>query len=460
MADAILVLGALVLAYHIRFTSGLFDTAPLFSRDRPPMERYHGFFIFGAFGLVLLLLTFGAYEMRTLIDRRQIAAPVLRALLWWTFLFAAASFLLQFDPPISRMYVLVAAVGSAVAVTLVRLGLLKSIALLPRDSFAIKTVLAGASWDEPPASVYRRSAFPEVRPAGTLDRALADDPADWIEALDARRCTEYFDRVLIDNTHVPFETALAIAHACDSLHVPYAILPTWSQVFAAGYELSDDAAVPVLVPRELPLDSWTNRTVKRTLDMAGAGLALAMLWPVIALLAVLVRMRSPGPAIFSQVRYGRHGRPFPMFKLRTMHPGSEGSDDRQVSTRKDDPRIFPLGHFLRRWNLDELPQLWNVLRGDMSLVGPRPERVYHADRLGLAMRPYHFRHSVKPGMTGWAQVNGYRGDTSLEERVRHDIHYIVSWSLLKDVQILLMTVFARWFAPRPPQPQGQQGGAP
>ena len=165
---------------------------------------------------------------------------------------------------------------------------------------------------------------------------------------------------------------------------------------------------------------------------------------MLLVLAALIKRESPaGPVFFRQERVGAGHRTFTLYKLRSMHPDAAASDSASVSTARGDARLLGIGAWMRRWNLDELPQFWNVLRGDMSLVGPRPERPYHVDRLAETIPHYLPRHLIKPGMSGWAQVNGLRGDCSLERRIQHDIYYIENWSFWLDVQILLMT-FVRW----------------
>jgi lipopolysaccharide/colanic/teichoic acid biosynthesis glycosyltransferase len=164
----------------------------------------------------------------------------------------------------------------------------------------------------------------------------------------------------------------------------------------------------------------------------------------VLLLALLIKRESPnGPVFFRQTRVGSNHRPFTLYKLRSMKPDAATTDDAAQSTGRADPRLLRIGAFLRRWNLDELPQFWNVLRGEMSLVGPRPERPYHVEQLASAIPHYLPRHVVKPGLTGWAQVNGLRGDSDLTARAQHDIYYIENWSVWLDVQIVLLT-FVRW----------------
>jgi len=194
----------------------------------------------------------------------------------------------------------------------------------------------------------------------------------------------------------------------------------------------------------LAINQLFNRAIKRAADLAGAIVGLVLSAPVVALLAVLIKRESPGGAVFfRQTRVGAGHRPFTLYKLRSMTPDADGQDDEQVSTRTNDPRLLSMGAFMRRWNLDELPQFWNVLRGEMSLIGPRPERPRHVDRLAGVIPHYLPRHLVRPGMTGWAQVNGLRGGSALEQRIQHDIYYIENWSLWLDLQILMLT-FIRW----------------
>ena len=195
--------------------------------------------------------------------------------------------------------------------------------------------------------------------------------------------------------------------------------------------------VPILSLRERPLYG-TRALAKRIVDITFAALLLAVTAPLLAVLAVLVRTTSPGPALYRQRRTGLDGRVFEMLKLRTMQSGAEEGSG-PVFARRGDVRVTPLGRFLRRFSLDELPQLWNVLRGDMSLVGPRPERPELLEELRRRHPGYMLRLSVKAGMTGWAQVHGLRGGTPFDERLRMDLEYIDAWSLWLDLEILVRT---------------------
>jgi Undecaprenyl-phosphate glucose phosphotransferase len=197
--------------------------------------------------------------------------------------------------------------------------------------------------------------------------------------------------------------------------------------------------VPLIHLRESPLYGW-NLVLKRAMDLVVGGLAFLVAAPLMALIAPAVRWSSPGPALLRQERMGLDGRRFAMLKFRTMRPDAEAATG-PVWARQDDPRRTWLGALLRRWSLDELPQLLNVLRGEMSLVGPRPERPVFVEEFRRQIPGYMLRHKVKAGMTGWAQVNGWRGNTSLQKRIEYDLYYIERWSLAFDLKILVKTLW-------------------
>ncbi|HRX56355.1 MAG TPA: exopolysaccharide biosynthesis polyprenyl glycosylphosphotransferase, partial [Verrucomicrobiales bacterium] len=192
----------------------------------------------------------------------------------------------------------------------------------------------------------------------------------------------------------------------------------------------------------LPLHSAFNQYVKRAIDMVGAFVGLVLSVPILAVCGALIYLESPGPIFYRQRRLGRSGQIFEMVKLRSMRLNAE-TGGKIGWTVKDDPRRLRIGTFMRAWNIDEIPQFWNVLKGEMSLVGPRPERPELIEEFKEVIPHYNARHNIKPGITGWAQVNGLRGDTDLSERVRFDLHYIENWNVFFDFQIMVMTFFKR-----------------
>ena len=215
------------------------------------------------------------------------------------------------------------------------------------------------------------------------------------------------------------------------------LVPDLSQAFRLNPSVEDFDGMPVVLVTESPEQGW-NAVIKRLFDLCGSSAGLILTAPLMAVVAVLVRLDSPGPVFYSHERVGLNGRRFRMIKFRSMraNAGETGAN----WTTKDDPRRTRLGTTLRRLSLDELPQLWNVFVGDMSLVGPRPEQPEHVDRFRASIPRYMLRHHVRAGMTGWAQVNGLRGDTPLENRIEYDLYYIEHWSLLFDMRILVLTV--------------------
>jgi len=219
------------------------------------------------------------------------------------------------------------------------------------------------------------------------------------------------------------------------------LVPDLSHAFRLNPSVEDFDGMPVVLVTDSPEQGW-NSVLKRSFDLACSGLGLVVLSPLLLLLAILVKLDSPGPVFYRQERVGLNGRRFRMIKFRSMRADAEAAG--AGWTTKDDPRRTRLGEALRRLSLDELPQLWNVLVGDMSLVGPRPERPMYVDQFRASIPRYMLRHHVRAGMTGWAQVNGLRGDTPLDQRIEFDLYYVKNWSLAFDVKIILLT-FARVF---------------
>lgn len=229
-----------------------------------------------------------------------------------------------------------------------------------------------------------------------------------------------------------------IIAACEKAGAKLSIIPFYAQYMSSNPCFDDLDGIPLLNIRRIPLDNWVNAFCKRMMDIIGALLLIAVTSPVMLLCAFGVKLSSPGPVIFKQKRTGRNKKLFTMYKFRSMRVNDV--QDTRWSADYDD-RKTRFGAFLRKCSLDELPQFFNVLKGDMSLVGPRPEIPYFVERFKEDVPLYMVKHQVRPGITGWAQVNGLRGDTSIKARIEHDLYYIEHWSLLFDIEILLTTIF-------------------
>ncbi len=233
-----------------------------------------------------------------------------------------------------------------------------------------------------------------------------------------------------------------IIAACEDAGVRLSIIPFFAGYVRSTPQMDDLNGIPLMNIRHIPLDNWTNAFLKRAMDIVCSAAALIVMSPVMALCAVGVKLSSPGPVIFRQQRVGRGKKQFWMYKFRSMRVNDEEST---AWSESKDSRRTRFGAFMRKCSLDELPQLWNVLKGDMSLVGPRPELPHFVKKFRKEVPMYMVKHQVRPGMTGWAQVHDLRGDTSIRDRIEHDIYYIEHWSFWFDIQILLITVFGGKF---------------
>ncbi len=238
------------------------------------------------------------------------------------------------------------------------------------------------------------------------------------------------------------EELLDMISACESQHATVRIFPDLFQIVASELSISDLDGLPLLTVRDVALRGW-KLIAKRAMDVLISGIGLIVISPMLLLVALLIKLESKGPVFYAQTRVGLDGNPFPMIKFRSMRTDAE-KESGPVWASAGDPRRTRLGAFLRKTSIDELPQLINVLLGEMSLVGPRPERPVFVEQFKQVVPRYMERHKEKAGMTGWAQVNGLRGDTSIVERTKYDLYYVENWSFLFDVKILLRQ-FLNWF---------------
>lgn len=246
------------------------------------------------------------------------------------------------------------------------------------------------------------------------------------------------DEVIIGLPEASHEEILTIISLCERGKVSIKVYPDVFQIMAAQISIGDLGGLPLLTVRDVALRGW-RLTLKRAMDLIGSAIGLVLLSPLMLLVAILIKMESPGPVFYTQVRMGLDAKPFWLIKFRSMRADAE-AETGPVWATKDDPRRTRLGAFIRRFSIDELPQLINVLLGEMSLVGPRPERPVFVEQFKRSIPRYMDRHREKAGLTGWAQVNGLRGDTSIAERTKYDLWYIENWSLLLDLKIILKTI--------------------
>ncbi len=231
-----------------------------------------------------------------------------------------------------------------------------------------------------------------------------------------------------------------IVAECEKSGVHTKFIPDYNNIIPTKPYTEDLMGLPVINIRHVPLTNTFNALVKRMVDIGGSIVAIILFSPIMLIAAVLIKLTSPGPLIYKQERVGLHNKTFQMYKFRSMEV-QDPAKEKKGWTVKDDPRVTPIGKFIRRTSIDELPQLFNILKGDMSLVGPRPERPFFVEKFREEIPRYMVKHQVRPGLTGWAQINGYRGDTSIRKRIEHDLYYIENWTLGLDFKIIFLTFF-------------------
>ena len=256
---------------------------------------------------------------------------------------------------------------------------------------------------------------------------------------------EYLNKMSLDEIAITlslkeYEYLEKVVATCEKSGVHTKFIPDYYSIIPTRPYTEDLYGLPVINIRNVPLSNTFNWVIKRIVDIIGSLLAIIVFAIPMLIIAILIKVTSKGPVIFSQVRVGKHNKTFKMYKFRTMRVQTE-EEEKKAWTTPNDPRVTGIGKFLRRTSLDELPQLFNILKGDMSLVGPRPERPQFVEQFKEEIPRYMIKHQVPPGLTGWAQINGYRGDTSITKRIEHDLYYIENWSLGFDLKIMFLTIF-------------------
>ncbi len=447
IGDTLVAFAGLSLGYWLRYASpvgglGIYVPGATYGLYLPLL-------LVGVLFLVGAFAQRGLYDGRVLLRKQHALNLLTRATVFWVIVYLAFSLVIKFEPPISRLFVVLGG-----ACTLLLLWLWREVfyrvvtrgPLLAR----LRRRVALLGWSDGALTLVEDVARGDTHPyqvVGVIGETSSQAPVATLGPVDQLQSLleqHRIDVLLAARLDFPSDQLAGITATCEQTYTEWKVLPAAFPIFLSGLRLQTVGSVPVIGVDDLAIARFLSRIAKRCVDIAGALSGLLISAPFIAVLAMLIKRESPGgPIFFRQTRVGVGHRPFTLYKLRSMQPDAAAADAAQQSTRAGDPRLLRIGAFMRRWNLDELPQYWNVLRGDMSLVGPRPERPHHVDRLSTQIPHYLPRHVVKPGMTGWAQVNGLRGDTDLAERIRYDIYYIENWSIWLDLQIMLLT-FARW----------------
>lgn len=261
-----------------------------------------------------------------------------------------------------------------------------------------------------------------------------------VDDLEKILTSEKIDEVILTDMSLAESKISEIILTCSAHDVSFRFVPNIFYLLTSNISTSQIAGMPMMEIRGTQLDGW-GRVIKRVLDIISSLIFLILSLPFSIIIVVAIKLTSPGPIFYSHDRIGRDDRRFKLYKFRSMeYTKCDYSDNGNKWTKNNDPRITPLGKIIRKTNLDEIPQFYNVLIGNMSIIGPRPEQPKFVEKFQKQIPQYFRRHRVKSGITGWAQVNGLKGDTSIEERVRYDIYYIENWSIWFDLKVFLLTI--------------------
>jgi exopolysaccharide biosynthesis polyprenyl glycosylphosphotransferase len=442
-----------VLAYWIRFQSVVLRWIPfdgtIFVQMQGELPSYVPHFQLGLIFFVVSGIYFGIFERSMLLKRGRVVIDLLSTMIVWACFYLLLSLFFRVDPLISRFYCVLVALLSVpllflwhrLIITIVwrtSLGnsLRKSVLVIGWNADVQKIVQRMREDFQAPYRIVGAVEFNEhhfeTAPPMEFNLGSVGDLRTIVRSSN-------IDAVLLADLNPSVQDTTYLVNVCHKEMVTFMAIPAFFEVLLSGLRLQSLGGVPVVTIGRLPLEHLPARMIKRVVDIVGACVGLLLAAPICVVVGFLIYRESPGPIFFSQERFGRRGRPFKMYKLRSMCLDADKTDHLSQSTAVGDARMLKVGAVIRRWNIDELPQFWNVLRGDMSLVGPRPERVFHSLQLEDEITHYNIRLAVKPGLTGWAAVNGLRGNTDLNARVRFDIEYIERWSLSFDLYIMALT---------------------
>jgi exopolysaccharide biosynthesis polyprenyl glycosylphosphotransferase len=441
--DAAMTAAAFVLAYYLRLRTEYPPPAQIL-----PLRSYLSMMVIQ---VATLVLTFGFYKLYFLkrgVSRVDEFYTVFVGVSVGTVMATAVTSFVFKDLDYPRLMVVYAWALTIVLVSIWRLvyGKINAILRVRGIGRARLLIIGAGRVGRMILQTVRRSPELGYEAVGCIDNDPQIKDLDGLPVLGGIDCLRdcikgnKIDEVIIALPHASHEEVLAIVSRCDGLKVDVKVFPDLFQIMASEVSIGDLNGLPLMSIRDVSLRGW-RLTLKRIVDVLFSAAVLVFTSPFLLLTALLIKLDSEGPVFYAQERVGLDGKPFPCIKFRTMRVDAE-KDTGPVWASKDDPRRTRIGAFLRRFSIDEFPQFINVLLGHMSVVGPRPERPLFVEQFSQEVPRYMERHREKAGITGWAQVNGYRGDTSIEERTRYDLWYVENWSLLLDFKIMFKTVIA------------------
>lgn len=443
LLDAVVIAAAYVISYYLFFVSGLFESSKSLS-----WVQYFIALIFIIPGYLTSYAVFHLYTPKRVQGRRAEFANIVKANTIGILVFILVLFLTKQSDFSRKMLFLFLAIN-IVLETIVRNIIRLALRSIRAKGYNQKHILLVGYSRAALAYIDRIKLNPEW---GYSIRGILDDNVErgtdyrgvkvlgTINNLDVILPINRLDEIAITLKLDEYAKLGGIVSACEKSGVHTKFIPDYNNIIPTKPYTEDLLGLPVIHIRHVPLTNSFNATIKRGVDILGSLAGLIVASPIMVVTAVAVKFSSPGPVIFCQERVGLHNRPFKMYKFRSMGVQAASREMKEWTT-PGDPRVTTIGKIIRRTSIDELPQLFNILMGDMSLVGPRPERPFFVEKFKEEIPRYMVKHQVRPGLTGWAQVNGYRGDTSIAKRIECDLYYIENWTLGFDFKIMFLTIF-------------------
>lgn len=446
LLDAMVVAVSYMLAWYLKFESIFASkTVGVGILER---ETYFKALFFLVPGYVILYYFFNMYTPKRATRRKYEFFGIIKANTAGLIGFILILYVIN-QPNFSRSMIFIFYVINIVLTTVVRQLIRNVLHFFRRKGYNLKYILLVGYSRAAEEYINRINSNPQW---GYVVRGILDDNVPRGTMYKGVKVIGRIDNLLIilpENKLDEIAITLALANygrleeivdLCEKSGVHTKFIPDYNSLIPSRPYTEDLMGLPVINIRYVPLTNTLNLLSKRLVDIVGSLAGLILFSPVMLLSAAAVKLSSKGPVIFKQERVGLHNKPFYMFKFRTMEIQKEASE-KKAWTVKDDPRVTGVGKFLRKTSLDELPQLFNILIGNMSLVGPRPERPLFVEKFKEEIPRYMVKHQVRPGLTGWAQINGYRGDTSIRKRIEYDIFYIENWTMGFDIKIIFLTIF-------------------
>ncbi len=442
--DAVIIAGSYVLSWLIKFEGPFADSRA----GAYTMEFYLSALYFIVPGYITL---YYANKMYTPKRTRRIETEITQVFATnlagaFVFLVCIAVFKIS---DFSRGLIAIFSIVSAFFLILERLVIRWILSNIRRRGYNIKHVLLIGYSRAAEEYISRIKANPQW---GYVVRGILDDKVPrgtvykgvkvigCIDNLNMILPVSQLDEIAVTLSLSDYDRLEELVGMCEKSGVHTKFIPDYNSLIPNRPYTEDLNGLPVINIRYIPLTNTINAVLKRLVDITGSLLGLIVLSPLLLTVAVIIKCTSEGPVIFKQERVGLHNRTFNMYKFRTMYV-QDSAEETKAWTTKNDPRVTKVGKFFRKTSIDELPQLFNILKGDMSIVGPRPERPQFVEKFREEIPRYMIKHQVRPGLTGWAQINGFRGDTSIRKRIDYDIYYIENWSMAFDIKIIFLTIF-------------------